>query len=405
LGGKRAIDGEQKGVKAGDRVLALWRKDEDDWREAEILEIKGDKYYVHWTDFNRRLDSWIDSDFINFNTTKELLRELRQKKDARFDQWQHEGHDDHDGLDEASLKEHEEVTKIKNVNKVQIGKFVVETWYFSPLPREIWKQDDPPIDVLYFCEFTLNFYKTKKELERHQLKFSERKCPRHPPGDEIYRRDNVSVFEVDGAKSKVWCQNLCYLAKMFLDHKTLYWDVDPFLFYVVCECDDQGCHVVGYFSKEKESEMDYNLACILTFPQHQRKGYGKFIISFSFELSKIEKKKGTPERPLSDLGRVSYESHWARELLHILKKIGDDPDPSSRTVSIEELSDRTAFKSKDIEETLRRLQILNYYKGQWIININPRLVEYWLSRCGGPGVTVDPEKIHWMPHIVHERYL
>ena len=34
-------------------------------------------------------------------------------------------------------------------------------------------------------------------------------------------------------------QNLCYLAKMFLDHKYLYYDVDPFFFYVVCECDSQ----------------------------------------------------------------------------------------------------------------------------------------------------------------------
>ena len=24
-------------------------------------------------------------------------------------------------------------------------------------------------------------------------------------------------------------------AKLFLDHKTLYWDVDPFMFYVMCE--------------------------------------------------------------------------------------------------------------------------------------------------------------------------
>ena len=32
---------------------------------------------------------------------------------------------------------------------------------------------------------------------------------------------------------------------------------------------------MGYFSKEKESANNYNLACILTLPQHQRKGYGK----------------------------------------------------------------------------------------------------------------------------------
>jgi MOZ/SAS family len=36
---------------------------------------------------------------------------------------------------------------------------------------------------------------------------------------------------------------------MYLDHKTLYYDVEPFLFYVLCECDDRGCHFVGYFSK------------------------------------------------------------------------------------------------------------------------------------------------------------
>lgn len=58
------------------------------------------------------------------------------------------------------------------------------------------------------------------------------------------------VFQqVDGKKNKVFGQNLCYLAKLFLDHKTLYYDVDLFLFYILCECDDRGCHMVGYFSK------------------------------------------------------------------------------------------------------------------------------------------------------------
>ena len=43
------------------------------------------------------------------------------------------------------------------------------------------------------------------------------------------------------------------MAKLFLDHKTLYFDVEPFLFYILCEVDRQGAHIVGYFSKEKES--------------------------------------------------------------------------------------------------------------------------------------------------------
>ena len=32
---------------------------------------------------------------------------------------------------------------------------------------------------------------------------------RHPPGDEIYRKQNISVFEVDGKKNKV-CLSSCY---------------------------------------------------------------------------------------------------------------------------------------------------------------------------------------------------
>lgn len=59
----------------------------------------------------------------------------------------------------------------------------------------------------------------------------------HPPGTEIYRSGPLQVWEVDGKQSTIYCQNLCLLAKLFLDHKTLYYDVEPFLFYVMtCAC-------------------------------------------------------------------------------------------------------------------------------------------------------------------------
>jgi histone acetyltransferase MYST1 len=51
------------------------------------------------------------------------------------------------------------------------------------------------------------------------------------------------MFEVDGYEQRIYCQNLCYIAKLFLDHKTLYYDVDPFLFYVLCEVDERGEHI------------------------------------------------------------------------------------------------------------------------------------------------------------------
>lgn len=162
---------------------------------------------------------------------------------------------------------------------------------------------------------------------------------------------------MDGARNRIYCQNLCYIAKLFLDHKTLYYDVNPFWFYVMCEVDELGAHIVGYFSKEKHSDEDYNVACILTLPSHQRKGYGKFLMEFSYELSKIEKKPGSPEKPLSDLGLLGYRSYWSQVLVELLRG-----ERASSSISVQEISDRTMMKTEDIIATLQVLDIIQYYE-------------------------------------------
>lgn len=164
------------------------------------------------------------------------------------------------------------VTRMKNVQLIELGKYRIKPWYFSPYPEKLCA-----MTCIFICEFCLKYQKSRTCLQRHIEKCNLR----HPPGNEIYRKDSISFFEIDGRKNKFYAQNLCLLAKLFLDHKTLYYDTDPFLFYVMAVFDERGYHIVGYFSKEKESTEDYNVACILTLPQYQRKGYGTLLIEFS----------------------------------------------------------------------------------------------------------------------------
>merc|ERR1712126_465434 len=211
-------------------------------------------------------------------------------------------------------------------------------------------------------------------------------------GKEIYRKGNHSIFEVDGKDHKLYCQNLCLLAKLFLDHKTLHFDVSPFLFYVLCQVDTKGAHIVGYFSKERDSPDGNNVACILTLPPYQRKGYGKLLIAFSYELSKMEGVVGSPEKPLSDLGKLSYRSYWTWVLLEILRDF-------KGTLSIKDLSQMTSITQQDIISTLQAINLVKYWKGQHVICVTPKLVDEYISSSHfkRPRLTVDPSLLRWTP--------
>ncbi|XP_057201792.1 histone acetyltransferase KAT7a isoform X3 [Triplophysa rosa] len=339
-----------------EKVTEMRRK-----RNSVPLKDQKDKYLMHGGSREPLLE----------NITSDYDLELFRKAQARSS----------DDLEKLRLQG--QVTEGGNMIKtIVFGCYELDTWYHSPYPEEYAR-----LGRLYMCEFCLKYMKSQTILRRHMAK-----CVwKHPPGDEIYRKGAISVFEVDGKKNKIYCQNLCLLAKLFLDHKTLYYDVEPFLFYVMTDADNTGCHLVGYFSKEKNSFLNYNVSCILTMPQYMRQGYGKMLIDFSYLLSKVEEKVGSPERPLSDLGLISYRSYWKEVLLRYLHNF------QGKEISIKEISQETAVNPVDIVSTLQSLQMLKYWKGKHLILKRQDLIDDWKTKEAkrGSNKTIDPAALKW----------
>ncbi|KAL8907638.1 MAG: hypothetical protein Q9207_001290 [Kuettlingeria erythrocarpa] len=283
-----------------------------------------------------------------------------------------------------------EISRVRNLQRIQMGAHEMEPWYFSPYPQSFTEAD-----MVYICEFCLSYYDNLKQFQRHRAKCTLL----HPPGNEIYRDDYVSFFEIDGRRQRRWCRNLCLLSKLFLDHKTLYYDVDPFLFYCMTTRDAHGCHLVGYFSKEKESAEGYNVACILTLPQYQRKGFGKLLIAFSYELSKREGKLGSPEKPLSDLGLLGYRAFWAETVVDLLT----DEAREKGECSVEELGGLTAMTTGDVLHTLQNLNMLRYSKGNHVIVLTDAVLQQKAKQREKEKIKgkrqIDPERLIWKPPV------
>lgn len=345
-----------------EKVTELRRK-----RNSGLNKEQKEKYMEHRQSHGTSREPLLE------NITSDYDLELFRKAQARASE------------DLEKLRLAGQVSESSNMIKtIVFGRYELDTWYHSPYPEEYVR-----LGRLYMCEFCLKYMKSQTILRRHMAK-----CVwKHPPGDEIYRKGNISVFEVDGKKNKIYCQNLCLLAKLFLDHKTLYYDVEPFLFYVMTEADNTGCHLVGYFSKEKNSFLNYNVSCILTMPQYMRQGYGKMLIDFSYLLSKVEEKVGSPERPLSDLGLISYRSYWKEVLLRYLNNF------QGKEISIKEISQETAVNPVDIVSTLQSLHMLKYWKGKHLVLKRQDLIDDWKAKetKRGNGKTIDPTALKWTP--------
>jgi GNAT superfamily N-acetyltransferase len=134
-------------------------------------------------------------------------------------------------------------------------------------------------------------------------------------------QSTIHIYEMDGRKHKRFCQNLSLLCKLFLGTKTVFFDVDEFLFYVLYRespFSKRNQEFVGYFSKEKKSVERFNLSCIMVLPPFQGHNYGRVLIELSYELSRMAQ-----VREIDDRYPVVQKVHFPKVVAVLILNIGE----------------------------------------------------------------------------------
>jgi GNAT superfamily N-acetyltransferase len=164
---------------------------------------------------------------------------------------------------------------------------------------------------------------------------------------------------------QLFCQNLSLFAKLFLDNKSVFFDVQGFnYFLLVHTCSPSSPtpgaqQIVGFFSKEKMSWDNNNLACILVFPPWQRKGLGALLMGVSYSIARREGILGGPEKPISELGRKGYKRYWGAEIARWLLSVNEsDKKKSKGMVDVKEISKGTWIAPEDCLAVLRDMGVV-----------------------------------------------
>jgi histone acetyltransferase HTATIP len=70
---------------------------------------------------------------------------------------------------------------------------------------------------------------------------------------------------------------------------------------------------------------------------------------------------------------------------------------SQPQITINELCESTSVKKEDVISTLQNLNLINYYKGQYILTLNKELVEKHKKEMSKRSITIDAKALHWSP--------
>ena len=328
---------------------------------GRIIEIRDNQSYVHFDGKDRRLDKFFDNSLLSPAQPQDQSN-VEKKPNKEI------------------LPLAEEKDKMRNIDEIQFGKHVINTWYISPYPV------DKSVRKLYICEYCMKYFTSLEDLKLHYAELLENTLP----GREIYRKDDISIFEVKGKKQKVFCQCLSLLGKLFIEHKASYFDVDQFNYYVLCECDDMGAHPAAFYSCEANM-IENILSCIVVLPPYQKKGYGRLLIDLSYCIASRAGIISGPERPLSDMGHLAYLSYWRDIAMQII--LADKEDPGDLSV----ISAKTSIAKDDLSEALADIGVMRRSGRGMPLQIDFDAVDKYTEKYShvSDKPHIDPYKLLW----------
>lgn len=337
----------------------------------------------------------------------------------------------------------------RNIHQSVLGNLLFDAWYYSPYPDNVILQqsglgngsaissvdsrndqahglhgnhgaqhgsmrgEEMVCPRLYVCACCFRYTPIQHQLTQHlahhrQLRSAGQELNQPVPKSafKVYEWEGYAVWEIEGEKEKLYCQNLSLFGKLFLEQKSVFFDTSGFKYYVLTyttqenlvspaptkararkrssstnttEEDDLLYHtrVLGFFSKENLSWDANNLACILIFPPFQHRQLGQLLMAVSYKLSGWEWEGGIiggPEKPLSAMGRKSYLRFWSERIARFMMGQSADADAkrvfdsingrNSKTVhqrkeemTIKEIGDRTGMLGEDVVAALTEMGI------------------------------------------------
>lgn len=289
------------------------------------------------------------------------------------------------------------VLDFRNVSRVKLGRYEFNTWFGNSAlfvsvdngethvlackntdlsgvrpGRTPQKHLDnsPWLEKLHVCPFCFKYTDIEREMNIH---IPNCEYAHQLPGKVMYL-DNENHFvirKVRAMKYSLFCQNMCLLAKFFLDSKSVFYYLNQYDFYVAYEVLGGKETPMGFYSRELTSWERNNLSCICVFPCYQQRRIGTKLIEFSYRLSKYEQHISGPERPLSQFGKLSYIKYWCRRLSWELTygKLSHQKE-----ISLEIISKVTQFRVNDA------LMALDFMKALYQHGDKPLYVDFYMMK-------------------------